>query len=96
LKGTGWGRAQDRVAVAFVQNELSADHRDYLAAGGLGFLLGDGRLTYAPERICEAYYALALGRYFTASLDAQRIWNPGYNQDRGPVNLFALRLHAQF
>jgi hypothetical protein len=96
LKGSGWGRAPDRVGVAFVQNGLSADHRDYLAAGGLGFLLGDGRLTYAPERICEAYYALALGRYFTASLDAQRIWNPGYNQDRGPVNLWAIRLHAQF
>jgi hypothetical protein len=96
LKGTGWGRAQDRVALAFVQNGLSADHRDYLAAGGLGFLLGEGRLTYAPERICEAYYALALGRYFTASLDAQHIWNPGYNQDRGPVTLWALRLHAQF
>jgi high affinity Mn2+ porin len=96
LKGTGWGRAQDRVGAAFVQNGLSADHRDYLAAGGLGFLLGDGRLTYTPERICEAYYALALGRFLTASLDAQRIWNPGYNQDRGPVNLYALRLHAQF
>ena len=96
LKGGGWHRPQDRVGAAFVQNGLSADHRDYLAAGGLGFLLGDGRLTYAPERICEAYYALALGRFLTASLDAQRIWNPGYNQDRGPVNLYALRLHAQF
>jgi hypothetical protein len=96
LKGSGWGRAQDRVGLALVQNGLSADHRDYLVAGGLGFLLGDGRLTYAPERICEAYYALALGRFLTASLDGQRIWNPGYNQDRGPVNLWAIRLHAQF
>ena len=96
LRGSGWHRPQDRIGLAFVQNGLSADHRDYLAAGGLGFLLGDGRLNYQPERICEAYYALALGRFFTASLDAQRIWNPGYNQDRGPVNLWALRLHAQF
>ena len=96
LKGSGWHRPQDRIGLAFVQNGLSADHRNYLAAGGLGFLLGDGRLSYEAERICEATYALALGRFLTASLDAQRIWNPGYNQDRGPVNLMALRLHAQF
>lgn len=96
LKGNGWNRLQDRVGIAFVQNGLSPDHRDYLAAGGLGFLLGDGRLSYAPENLFETYYAAQLGRFFTASLDAQRIWNPGYNRDRGPVGLYALRLHAQF
>lgn len=96
LKGTAWQRAQDRVGAACVENGLSPDHEAYLGAGGQGFLLGDGRLTYAPERIVEAYYALALGRFFTASLDAQRIWNPGYNRDRGPATLFALRLHGQF
>ncbi|BDU71669.1 carbohydrate porin [Mesoterricola silvestris] len=93
LRGAAWGRPQDRLGLAFVQNGLSADHRDYLAAGGLGFLLGDGRLTYGPERIAEATYALAVGRYLTASLDVQRCWNPGYNEDRGPVTLWALRLH---
>ncbi|NWJ42309.1 MAG: carbohydrate porin [Geothrix sp.] len=96
LKGSDWGRPQDCVGAAFVQNGLSPDHRDYLAAGGLGFLLGDGRLSYVPERILEAYYALALGRHLTATLDAERIWNPGYNGDRGPVTLYAFRLHAQF
>ena len=96
LKGTAWGRGQDRLGLAVIRNGLCADHLDYLAAGGLGFLLGDGRLDYAPERIVESYYALALGKVFTASLDAQRFWNPGYNADRGPVWLFAIRLHAQF
>lgn len=95
-KGTSWGRPADRIGAAFVENGLCADHRDYLAAGGLGFLLGDGRLTYARERIVEAYYALALGKIFTASLDVQHCWNPGYNADRGPVSLFALRCHVQF
>ncbi|GLH71784.1 hypothetical protein GETHLI_02860 [Geothrix limicola] len=95
-KGSAWARSQDRLGAAFVQNGLSPDHRDYLAAGGLGFLLGDGRLNYGSERIFEAYYAAAMGRFLTLSLDAQRIWNPGYNRDRGPVNLLALRLHAQF
>lgn len=96
LTGRSWRRQQDRLGIAVVRNGLSPDHRDYLAAGGQGFLLGDGRLNYASERIFEAYYALALGSFFTASLDAQQIWNPGYNRDRGPVELWALRLHAQF
>lgn len=96
LAGAGWSRAQDRLGVALASNGLAPDHRDYLAAGGLGFMLGDGRLNPGPERLLEGYYALALGRYVTATLDAQRIWNPGYNRDRGPVDLYALRLHAQF
>ena len=96
LKGAAWGRAQDRWGLAFIQNGLCADHSAYLAAGGLGFLLGDGRLNYAPERIAESYYAVALGKYFTTSLDVQRFWNPGYNADRGPVWMFAIRMHGQF
>ena len=96
LKGSGWHRPQDRLGAAVVQNGLSPDHTTYLAVGGLGFLLGDGRLSYAPERIAEAYYACALGKAVTATLDAQRIANPGYNRDRGPASLVAMRLHAQF
>ena len=94
--GTSWSRAQDRLGMALVVNGLSPEHRTYLAAGGLGFMLGDGRLDYDQERLFEAYYAVSLGRFFTATLDAQRIWNPGYNRDRGPVDIYALRLHAQF
>lgn len=96
LKGTAWGRTQDRLGLAYVQNGLSRDHIEYLAAGGLGFLIGDGRLNEAPERILEVTYALASGRFFFVSLDAQRGWNPAYNADRGPVSLFALRCHGQF
>jgi high affinity Mn2+ porin len=96
LAGASWSRAQDRIGVALSLNGLAPDHRDYLAAGGLGFMLGDGRLNAGQERLFETYYALSLGRFFTATFDAQRIWNPGYNRDRGPVDLYALRLHAQF
>jgi hypothetical protein len=96
LAGTGWSRAQDRLGAALVANGLSPDHRAYLAAGGPGFMLGDGRLNYGQERLFETYYAVPLGRFITATLDAQRIWNPGYNRDRGPVDIYALRLHAQF
>jgi len=96
LKGASWGRARDRFGLAGIQNGLCADHIDYLAAGGMGFLLGDGRLRYAPERCVETYYAAAAGAFFTVSLDVQRFWNPGYNADRGPVWLFAARCHGQF
>ena len=96
LAGTAWSRAQDRLGIAMTLDGLSPEHRAYLAAGGLGFMLGDGRLTYGQERLFETYYAIALGRFFTATLDAQRVWNPGYNRDRGPVDIYALRLHAQF
>ena len=94
--GEGWSRPGDGAGLAWVENGLSPDHRDYLAAGGLGFLLGDGRLDYAPERILEAYYSLRLGARVTTSLDLQRCWHPGYNRDRGPVSLAAVRLHLQF
>jgi hypothetical protein len=96
LAGSAWSRPLDRLGVALVANGLSQDHRAYLAAGGLGFMLGDGRLNYGQERLFESFYAVSLGRFFTATLDAQRIWNPGYNRDRGPVNLLAARVHAQF
>jgi high affinity Mn2+ porin len=96
LAGTGWSRAQDRLGLALVANGLSPDHRKYLEAGGLGFMLGDGRLNAGQERLAETYYAVSLGRFLTATLDVQRIWNPGYNRDRGPVDIYALRLHAQF
>lgn len=96
LAGTAWGRKADHLGLAVVANALSPDHADYLRAGGLGFLLGDGRLNEGPERILEAYYAAALGSHLTLSLDAQRIEHPGYNRDRGPVNLYAARLHIAF
>jgi len=96
LKGTAWHRPQDHFGLAAIQNGLSPDHKAYLAAGGMGFLLGDGRLNYQPERIYETYYACAMGHYVTASLDLQRCWNPAYNADRGPVSLVAVRCHVQF
>jgi high affinity Mn2+ porin len=89
-------RTADKAGVAIAVNRISAAHRDYLAAGGLGFLLGDGRLNYGSEEIIEAYYtARVLGRLF-ASIDVQRIANPGYNRDRGPVWVPSARVHLDF
>ncbi len=95
-KGTPWHRRNDRAGVAFVANGIVAAHRQYLALGGLGFLLGDGGLTYGPEKIFEGFYTAHLWRGFFASFDIQHINNPGYNQDRGPVTVPGLRLHVDF
>jgi high affinity Mn2+ porin len=73
------------------------DHREYLAAGGLGAFLGDGRLSYGREAIAEAYYSLQAYRGAHVSVDYQRIWNPSYNFDRhGPVNILSARFQVEF
>ena len=96
LSGGLWNRAHDRVGIALVSNGLSEPHRDYLALGGQGFLLGDGALTYGRENIVETYYTAHLWRGLSASGGLQYIHNPGYNRDRGPVVVEMLRLHVEF
>ncbi|HXM38550.1 MAG TPA: carbohydrate porin [Gemmatimonadales bacterium] len=92
--GPPWRRG-DRLGIAFVSNGLAPDHREYLARGGLGFLLGDGALTYGQERILEAYYTRAVGLGLAFAADVQRVANPAYNRDRGPVTVFSLRAHLE-
>jgi hypothetical protein len=96
VKGTRWGRAEDTVGLAAYVNGLSRAHRDYLAAGGQGFFLGDGQLDYGTERIAEAFYSFAVRRGTFVSADWQHIAHPGYNRDRGPADTFNLRLHVEF
>ncbi|MGA2192712.1 MAG: carbohydrate porin [Nitrospirota bacterium] len=96
VSGIHWGRADDRVGIAYAVQGLSPQHKDYLAAGGLGFLLGDGRLNYGLEQITEAYYRIQLGRYVQISPDFQFIQNPGYNKDRGPAEVYSLRVHLSY
>ncbi|MDB5652815.1 MAG: cell envelope biosis protein OmpA [Tardiphaga sp.] len=96
LKGSRWGRANDTIGLGGAVNGLSAAHRDFLAAGGTGLLIGDGRLNYGTERILESYYAYAIDKSFTFTADYQLISNPAYNRDRGPVSVFSGRLHGEF
>jgi len=96
VKGNKWHRKEDKVGVAFVTNGISGDHQSYLALGGLGFLLGDGALTYGRENIVETYYTAHLWRGIFGSVNLQHINHPGYNRDRGPVLVPGLRLHIDF
>ena len=94
--GRQWGRANDKVGLAFVSNAIKRDHQEYLKMGGLGFLLGDGKLNYAREDIVEGYYNMHAWRGVYYALDAQYIDHPGYNQDRGPVLVESVRMHVDF
>jgi high affinity Mn2+ porin len=93
--GAAWTRAEDRTGLALVENRIGSDAQSYFKAGGLGILIGDGNLTYGPERIAEWYYAARLARHLTLSFDLQRIVHPAYNRDRGPVSVLGLRLHLE-
>lgn len=95
-RGDAWHRKNDRLGVAFSMNGISPEHREYLALGGIGFLLGDGALNYGQEKIIESYYTAHLWSGIFASFDLQRINNPGYNRDRGPVLVPAVRFHVDF
>ena len=95
LRGNRWRRKLDKLGVAFVSDAISGDHREYLALGGLGFLLGDGRLNYGRENIIESYYTAHVWHGVNASVDVQEVWNPGYNRDRGPVFVGSFRLHLE-
>ena len=93
--GKGWDRPNDHAGGAVVANGLSNDHRDYLAAGGYGFIIGDGKLNYRPETIVEGFYCAQLATWMAATADYQFVLNPAYNADRGPVHVFALRMHLE-
>jgi high affinity Mn2+ porin len=96
VKGSSWGRPTDTVGLGGAINGLSTAHRDFLAAGGNGLLIGDGQLNYRTERILETYYAYAINKNFTVTADYQLVVNPAYNADRGPVSIFSGRLHGEF
>lgn len=96
VRGAWWRRKQDRAGVALVTNAIVKDHQTYLRDGGLGFLLGDGRLNYGRENIVETYYTAHIWRGIYTAPGLQHIVNPGYNRDRGPVLVPTLRLHVEF
>jgi high affinity Mn2+ porin len=96
LAGKRWNRAYDKAGITGISNAIKRDHQRYLALGGQGFLLGDGRLNYGREDILELYYTAHTWRGLYSALDGQFIAHPGYNRDRGPVAVFSVRTHVDF
>ncbi|QXV64727.1 carbohydrate porin [Mucilaginibacter sp. 21P] len=94
LSGRSWHRPNDTFGIAAVVNGISSSHRAYLAAGGYGFIIGDGKLTdFKTENVLETYYSALINTSLKISLGYQFIQNPAYNADRGPVNVFSVRAH---
>src|SRR5450759_1090340 len=98
LRGDRWGHHDDTFGFAAVANGLSGDARNYFAAGGMGILIGDGHLNYGLEKIMETYYSFSVHAvdHLMFTLNYQYVVNPAYNQDRGPVSIFGLRVHKEF
>jgi high affinity Mn2+ porin len=97
LDGEMWHRKDDNLGLAIAVNGISDDHIKFLNAGGYGFIIGDGKLTnYGNESIIELYYLMKISAFLYLTADYQFVNNPAYNKDRGPVNIFALRMHTEF
>jgi high affinity Mn2+ porin len=97
LSGARWGRKDDTLAVAAVINAIVPEHQAYLEAGGAqGLILGDGALSYGPEQVIEAYYSVQVTKWLWISPDFQYAFDPGYNRNRGPIPIYALRAHVEF
>lgn len=93
--GNAWRRPQDKLGAAFLVNGISSDHRRYLQLGGLGFILGDGALTYGLEKIFETYYTIHVFNGTSVAVDWQHVTDPGYNGSRGPVSVISFRVNVQ-
>ena len=93
IAGAAWRRPQDKMAIGLFSDGLSRTHRESLALGGLGFLLGDGRLNCGREQGFEIQYSLHRWRAFWVSPDLQGMQDRGYNRDRGPILLPGVRFH---
>jgi high affinity Mn2+ porin len=99
LPGSIWGRAADHAGVGHARQYASADRVHYLAQGLLGIFTGDGppppgtEFHYGAENVVEAYWQVGLGAGAAFTLDWQRIANPAYNRDRGPIGVWGVRLH---
>jgi high affinity Mn2+ porin len=97
IKGGLWQRAEDTAGVAVAVNAISAAAQRYFAAGRISILIGDGQLPrYGPEQIFETWYAAKLTGTVSLAVNFQRIVHPAYNRDRGPVSIFAFRMHTEF
>lgn len=95
-RGSSWGRPRDSAGVGLGIGSISHAHVDYLRRGGIDGFVGDGNLRPAAEVDAEAFYSVnVLGAVWLTG-DYQRIWNPAFNADRGPVHVFGLRVHAQY
>ncbi len=95
LFGNSWSRPNDRLGIAGVINGLSSEQQSFLSRGGNGFIIGDGKLRYMPEKVFEVYYSIRASVNIYITFDYQYIWNMAYNADRGNVGVWGIRSHVE-
>lgn len=95
IKGTSWGRPNDTFGVGAAVNGISSSEINYLSQGFSTTYIGDTQLRYRSEKVAETYYSAQIDKSLFLSFDYQRINNPAYNADRGPVNIWGIRAHFQ-
>lgn len=96
ITGNRWGRSKDALGLGYASNWLSSSHVAYLNLGGVDAFIGDGKINYQPEQVVDLYYNLNLLSFAWLTMDYQHIANPGYNTDRGPVDVYGVRVHFEF
>jgi high affinity Mn2+ porin len=94
--GTLWHRRLDVTGIGYAMGWISDIHAQYLAMGGVDGFVGDGALRQAPETVVDVFYSWNLLKAVWLTADYQHLWNPGFNADRGPVNILSGRVHAEF
>lgn len=95
-RGPMWKRPFDVAGVGFAAAWISGIHAKYLEMGGVDGFVGDGYLKQGAESVAEVFYSFNLLKALWLTADYQHIWNPGFNADRGPVDVVGGRVHAEF
>ena len=91
------GKKVAKGVAGFGQDQLAGkdDKKDASEADKAKEIVGSA-LSKAAERVFEAYYNIGVTKFSWLTLDYQRVANPAYNSDRGPVNIYGFRVHAEF
>jgi carbohydrate-selective porin OprB len=95
-KGSHWSRPSDVTGVGVNLAWISKAHADYLRLGGIDGFIGDGTIRPATETALDLFYSVNIRKSFWLTGDYQHIVNPAFNADRGPVNVFSLKIHGEF
>ncbi len=95
-KGSTWSRPNDVTGGGYNFGWASPSHVAYLAMGGIDGFVGDGHIRAAPEQALDVFYSANIRRSFWLAGDYQRITHPAFNADRGPVDIFSVKVHGEF
>jgi high affinity Mn2+ porin len=95
-KGSLWKRRQDMTGIGFNAGGISKSHTQYLEMGGIDGFIGDGKLNPGSERVFDVFYSANFLKSFWLAGDYQHITNPAFNRDRGPVNVWSMKVHGEF